>query len=176
MRFEIWNARNPGEAATWRAVHETWPTREVFAHPSYVRLHAAEHDEPLAAYAETPSGAVLYPFLLRPIPGEPRGYDISSAYGYGGAFCSATLDEADAKEFWASFDDFCRSRGVVCEFTRLSLFEDQRLAHPGSVLPRLVNVVRDLRPSEDELWRDFEHKVRKNVNKARRSGVAIEVD
>jgi lipid II:glycine glycyltransferase (peptidoglycan interpeptide bridge formation enzyme) len=28
----------------------------------------------------------------------------------------------------------------------------------------------------DELWMDFEHKVRKNVNKARRSGVTVVVD
>ena len=39
----------------------------------------------------------------------------------------------------------------------------------------LDNVVRVLK-SEDELWQEFEHKVRKNVNKARASGVTVRID
>jgi lipid II:glycine glycyltransferase (peptidoglycan interpeptide bridge formation enzyme) len=39
----------------------------------------------------------------------------------------------------------------------------------------LDNVVRVLK-SEDELWREFEHKVRKNVNRARASGVTVRID
>lgn len=178
MRFEIWNARDARERGRWLAAHEALPSREVYAHPSYVALFAGAGEQPLAAYAETGSGPVLYPFILRPIgePGAAAGYDIASAYGYAGAFCAGPLDEPDAKQFWASFDDFCRQRRVVSEFTRLSLFEDGRLPHPGRIEPRLVNVVCDLRVPEDEAWRGFEHKVRKNVNKARRGGVTIEVD
>jgi hypothetical protein len=179
MRLEIWDARDADGAARWRRAHADWPTREAFAHPAYLSLFAGERDEPLAAYAETGSGPVLYPFILRPVatgtPGPAR-FDITSAYGYAGAYRRTPVDEADAKQFWAAFDEFCRDRHVVSEFTRLSLFEQERLAHPGRVEPRLVNVVRDLRVPEDEIWRGFEHKVRKNVNKARRSGVVIEVD
>jgi lipid II:glycine glycyltransferase (peptidoglycan interpeptide bridge formation enzyme) len=36
--------------------------------------------------------------------------------------------------------------------------------------------VRDLAPNPEELWMDCEHKVRKNVKKARRAGVTIELD
>jgi lipid II:glycine glycyltransferase (peptidoglycan interpeptide bridge formation enzyme) len=39
-----------------------------------------------------------------------------------------------------------------------------------------VNVVRDLAPSANELWMDAEHKVRKNVKRARTAGVRIEFD
>ena len=101
--------------------------------------------------------------------------DLTSPYGYGGAFHSGAT-EVDAKEFWSAFEEFCRSRGVVSEFTRLCLFEDRRLPHPGPTQQKLVNVVRDLRMPQDEMWREFDHKVRKNVNKARRLGVSIEVD
>ncbi|HEY2675032.1 MAG TPA: GNAT family N-acetyltransferase [Rugosimonospora sp.] len=179
MRFEIWDARDARDRARWRAAHEALPTREVYADPAYVGLFAGEGEEPLAAYAETGSGSVLYPFILRPIA-APRldsgRCDITSAYGYAGAFCSAPPDDPDAKEFWAAFDGFCRDRRVVSEFTRLSLFDDERLAYPGRVEPRLVNVVCDLRVPEDEAWRGYEHKVRKNVNRALRGGVTIEVD
>jgi hypothetical protein len=37
------------------------------------------------------------------------------------------------------------------------------------------NVVVDLRPSAEDRWRRYEHKVRKNVNKARRNGLATTV-
>ncbi|GAA5197578.1 hypothetical protein GCM10023322_69170 [Rugosimonospora acidiphila] len=207
MRFEIYNARVPRDRERWQAVHDAWPTREVFAHPAYVGLFAGEGQEALAAFAETDSGPVLYPFVLRPVDAPhlaagltrqrpidrdasflgpasgptsgregPPAFDVTSAYGYAGAFCQAPLDEPDAKQFWVAFDEFCRDRRVVSEFTRLSLLDDQRLAHPGRVEPRLTNVVCDLRMPEDAQWRGFDHKVRKNVNKARRAGVTVEVD
>jgi hypothetical protein len=181
MKLEIWNARRAADASRWEAVHRAWAGREVFAAPAYVRLFAEDHDEPLAAYAETASGFILYPFVLRPITtphlidGTRPAVDLTSPYGYGGAFHSGAT-EVDAKEFWSAFEEFCRSRGVVSEFTRLCLFEDRRLPHPGPTQQKLVNVVRDLRTPQDEMWREFDHKVRKNVNKARRLGVSIEVD
>ncbi|WP_446219627.1 GNAT family N-acetyltransferase [Micromonospora sp. IBHARD004] len=180
MNFEIWNARRIADATRWLAAHQAWAAREVFAHPSYVRLLAGEQDEPLAAYAETPSGFILYPFVLRPVtaphlvsPGR-RVFDITSPYGYGGAFHSGA-GEVDAKEFWSAFDDFCRTRNVVSEFTRLCLFEDRRLPYPGQTRQKL-NVVQDLRPPLERMWREFDHQIRKNINKARRLGVQIEVD
>ena len=40
----------------------------------------------------------------------------------------------------------------------------------------LVDVVRDLEPDADAIWTDVDHKVRKNVKKARRSGVSVELE
>ncbi|WP_089155636.1 GNAT family N-acetyltransferase [Micromonospora sp. NBS 11-29] len=178
--LEIWDARREADATRWAGVHAAWPAREVFAHPAYVRLFAGPRDEPLAAYARTEQGFVLYPFVLRPVDTPHLRdtlvcRDIISPYGYGGAFQHAVSD-VEAKAFWHAFDGFCATRRVVSEFSRLSLFPDQRLAPPGPTEQKLMNVVCDLRATEDEMWREFDHKVRKNVNKARRSGVTIEVD
>ncbi|MGR6318425.1 GNAT family N-acetyltransferase [Micromonospora soli] len=181
MRISLWDARDPETASEWRSRCASWPAREVFADPAYVRLFATERDQPLAAFAETDSGFILYPFVLRPIDaphlcGQSRpSFDITSAYGYAGAFTSGATD-VDAKSFWSSFDEVCRERHVTAEFTRLSLFESERLAPPAPVTQKLTNVVVDLRMPEDQLWREFESKVRRNVNKATRSGVQIEVD
>ncbi|MEV0005016.1 GNAT family N-acetyltransferase [Micromonospora sp. NPDC050980] len=181
VRLEIWDARDPADAARWQAVHHDWAHREVFAHPAYVRLFAGPAEQPLAAYARTERGFVLYPFVLRPVHAphlrEAGGAwtDLTSPYGYGGAFAHEVGD-VEAKEFWAAFDDFCAARRVVAEFTRLSLFPEQRLTQPGRVEARQTNVRRDLRTPLEQMWREFDHKVRKNVNKARRSGVTVEVD
>ena len=113
---------------------------------------------------------VLYPFHLRELPSGADGHDIVSPYGYGGAFRTG---DADADAFWAAFDAWAAEQGVVSELVRLSLFRDRLLPYPGAREQRLVNVVREL---GDDPWMDFEHKVRKNVNKARRSGLRVEID
>ncbi|MBO4205808.1 GNAT family N-acetyltransferase [Micromonospora echinofusca] len=183
MEIEIWDARDPADAARWQAAFDAWPDREVVAHPGYLRLFAAEHDQPLAAHATTRHGFVLYPFLLRPIDAPhlhavagPR-WDVASPWSSssGGAFQRA-VDDVEAKEFWSAFDDFCRARRVVSEFTRLHVFTEQVLPYPGETTTCLTNVVRDLRTPAEQMWQEFEHKVRKNVNRARRSGVTVEVD
>lgn len=182
MKIAIWDARDPAAVAEWRARCASWPAREVFADPAYVRLFAAERDQPLAAFMETDAGLILHPFILRPIDAphlcedqSRPSLDITSPYGYSGAFTSGATD-VDAKSFWSAFDDVCRQRGVITEFTRLSLFESERLAPPGLVTQKLTNVVVDLCTPENQLWQEFQSKVRRNINRATRSGVQIEVD
>jgi hypothetical protein len=171
--LEIWDARDPGDRERWERLHGSWERSEVFAHPAYVSLFAAESERPLAAYAETAGGWILYPFLLRPIDGGDT--DIATAYGYGGPFRHGDAGK-DAAGFWRNFDAWARETGVVSEFVRLSLFDDQLAAYPGERVHVADNVVRGLDRTPDELWRDYDHKVRKNVKRARERGVEIEID
>jgi hypothetical protein len=153
----------------WLACWSAWPEREVHAHPEYVRLYEAEVVRALCAVSE----GVLYPFLLRELPFGAEGTDIVTPYGYGGPFC---WGDVDAAGFWAAFDAWAAEQGVVSELVRFSLFPERLLPYPGDREKRLLNVVRELGPSADELWMDYEHKVRKNVKKARRSGLRVEID
>jgi hypothetical protein len=153
----------------WLARWSAWSEREVHAHPEYVRLFEEGGSRALCALAD----GVLYPFLLRELPFGAEGADIVTPYGYGGAF---SWEDADADEFWAAFDAWAAEQGVVSELVRLSLFPERLLPYPGEREQKLVNVVRDLAPAADELWMDYEHKVRKNVKKARRSGLRVEID
>lgn len=148
----------------WLSAWEAWPEREVHAHPEYVRLYEQDGTRALCTVAD----GVLYPFLLRSDP-----VDIVTPYGYGGAFRTG---DADAGAFWDAFGAWAAEQGAVSELVRFSLFPERLLPYPGEREPRLVNVVRDLEPPADELWMDYEHKVRKNVNKARRSGLRVELD
>jgi nucleoside diphosphate kinase len=141
----------------------------VHAHPEYVRLYEDGTSRARCALAD----GVLYPFLLRELPFGAEGADILTPYGYGGAFCTG---DADPDGFWEAFDAWAAEQGVVSELVRFSLFRERLLPYPGEREQRLVNVVRDLGPDEDELWMDYEHKVRKNVKKARRSGLRVEID
>jgi hypothetical protein len=175
VSFELWSA----DSAEWLAHWSSWPEREVYAHPGYASLYEDGQTRALCAAWRCEGGGVLYPFLLRDLRGEPfytDAADTITPYGYGGAFSWGVDRDTVATDFWSVFDEWAAEQPVVSELVRFALFEDELLPYPGEREQRLVNVVRDLAPSADEIWMDFEHKVRKNVKKARRAGVEIEVD
>ncbi|MBZ5639465.1 MAG: GNAT family N-acetyltransferase [Acidobacteriia bacterium] len=174
-----------GDLAEWLRLWSDWPEREVQAHPGYGRLFLSDASERLACLAwQGAEGAVLYPFILRDLsaaqwwsPGEGPTFDIVTPYGYGGPYLLHADDpKALARRFWPELDRWAVRQGVVSEFVRFSLFREALLDYPGETEQKLLNVVRDLRPDPEALWMDFEHKVRKNVKKARRSDVRVEVD
>jgi hypothetical protein len=181
VELRILDARDADDRRAWLALLADWPAREVFTHPSYVALFARPEDRALAAVGSVPGGFILYPFVLREIDtphlaaAAAGARDTTSPYGYGGAFISGDV-RAHAEQFWTDVSSWQRSQGIVAEFLRFSLFEDDLLPYPGEREQKLVNVVRTLELDEESLWRSYEHKVRKNVNKARRSGVTIDVD
>ncbi|MGH7383552.1 MAG: GNAT family N-acetyltransferase [Candidatus Rokuibacteriota bacterium] len=174
--LQIWDARSPSDRARWLAAHGAWPGREVFAHPAYVSLFAQPADRALCAFMATPRGRVLYPLIQRPIPEAGEGAtDLTTPYGYGGPFAVGDARDHVAR-FWRQFDEWAAAERVVSEFVRLALFPDAMLPHPGEPEEKQLNVVRSLEPAEDRLWMDAAHKVRKNVTRARHSGVTIEMD
>jgi hypothetical protein len=198
MEFQIWDASNAVQRQAWVSRWQQWPDREVFAHPDYVLLYSSPGARALCATASIRGAYVLYPFLLRNVDdtahNEPmlRGCtDITSPYGYGGPFAwGRTWDSDAANLFWRRFDSWAVTVNAVSEVIRLSLFPETLMPYPGERRVLRENIVRPLAASQDAcgvcpcpvpdvpgwLWRDFEPKVRKNVNKARCSGIVIEVD
>jgi hypothetical protein len=171
LSFEVW----PAESDEWLALWSSWPGREVWAHPGYASLYEDETTRALCAAWQSDDGCVLYPFLLRDLrvaPFDVEAADVVTPYGYGGAFAWGE----PAAGFWPAFDAWAAERRIVSEFVRFALFDDELLPYPGEREQKLVNVVRGLDAEEDAIWMDVEHKVRKNVKRARRSGVQIEVD
>jgi hypothetical protein len=182
--IQIWDASRAEDAWEWASLWERWPRREVFAHPYYVRLFGGAESQALCASIETDEGNVIYPFIVRDLTTEtfwpgglPAATDLITPYGYGGPFAWGAGDaQRLADVFWEAFDAWAAGRNVVSEFVRLTLFAGEVLPYPGEQYERSWNVVRALDLGEEELWMDFESKVRKNVKKARRADVRIEID
>ena len=178
------DAARGDDAAEWLGLWNSWPSREVFAHPAYVNLYSTPHSRALCATWSSGNLRVLYPFLLRDLTvepcwraGLPPASDIITPYGYGGPFAWGGGDlERIASDFWACFGEWVRDNRVVSEFIRFSLFEDALLKYPVAKECRLSNVVLDLTASEEHIWQQYEHKVRKNVKAAQRNGVSVEGD
>lgn len=180
-RFKILDAANNEDRDTWLESWRAWPEREVFGHPAYGELFRGQGDRLLCAAWRSEGGGVLFPFIARPLAREQWaiGYenlwDAVNPYGYGGPYVWGNGGET-AAEFWRCFGEWaCESR-LVSLFARLTLFQDQILQFDGSVKVRGLNVVRYLDLAEDELWYDYAHKVRKNVKRARSSGLTVEED
>lgn len=174
----VLDAEHEGDYAEWLALWSAWPNREAFAHPGYVKLFARGIGAPKAAVMREGNGGVLYPFIVRSIPGNSNGQnDLISPYGYGGCFAWNIDDrEVTLRRFASAFDTWAASQRIVSEFVRLSLFPEDVLEYPANLRERSANVVRSLDLDEEGLWRDYEAKVRKNVKKALRNNVRIDID
>lgn len=157
--------------------------RDVFFATEYGKLY-----EPIDGGAcETfefscDSGRVRHMFIKRPVPWLVDGrqyYDIRTPYGYGGPVAEDASDVAAlAGAYNAAFAEYCHDNGIVSAFVRYHLFDnaDMRLRCDGETVMMQNNVVCDLRPPLDEQWMRFDHKVRKNVNRAGRAGLTVRVD
>jgi hypothetical protein len=181
--FMVWDAAIEEDRRAWIHAWESWPQREVFAHPGYAELFSGDTDRVLCATRLSGDGGILYPFIYRALPdGLSIGPDLAGAadittpYGYGGPYAWGTGDLTVQEEFWAEFHDWAGANGVVAEFIRFDLSPEATLEYPGVKVARSRNIVRSLDLDDDAMWMDFEQKVRKNVKKALRSGVTIEVD
>lgn len=181
VRVRFLDASRPADLKEWIDLWRLWPGREVTAHPFFVRLFARPGDRVICPSARTAGGGILFPVILRPFSSEPwagaeeKRCDLTTAYGYGGPF-AWNVPEQLAPGFWSQFHDWAQSRGAVTCFARLSLFPEQMLVFDGEILDRGPNVVRSLTHSDDELWADYDGKVRKNVKRARREGLTVQFD
>jgi hypothetical protein len=177
--LEVLDAREPRDHGRWLELWSAWEEREPMVHPAYARLFARSGEQPLCAVGRAGEAFVLFPFILRPLAlepwaGEEPACDVTTPYGYGGAFVSGS--GIDSAAFWAAFAELACARRVVSAFVRLSLFPEQILKFDGEVMVNAPNVVRSVDLPEEALWRDYAHKVRKNVSRARREGLVVERD
>jgi hypothetical protein len=179
--FRVLGAEDPAQRAEWLRLWERWPDAEVMAHPEFGRLFARPGDQVVAATYAGATGGVLYPLILRPLRLEPWApadrdlCDLTTPYGYGGPFAWGVSPE-EAADFGRRLADWARARGVVTAFARLSLFSDQLLPFDGETIVNGPNVLRRLDLSDEELWNDYDPKVRQNVRRARFRGCTLRID
>ncbi|NJC81139.1 GNAT family N-acetyltransferase [Planosporangium mesophilum] len=156
--------------------------REPFAHPAYCRLLAGDAGRPVALILDGQPESALLPLVIRPLRDLPWAdeelYDAISPYGYGGPFFPGTPGRGRryAESVLAELADWVVRAGLCSVFLRLSLESDMAVGirtPQTEVVDVSENVVVDLRRTPEELWANYEHKVRKNVKKAARAGCSV---
>ena len=181
IRVDFLDAASPEARKTWIDLWESWPDREMMAHPAFVSLFARPGDSVVAAACRTAGGGILYPVIVRPFSQEPwsdagtKGCDLTTAYAYAGPFAWG-VTPAEGVLFWKHAERWARAIGAATSFARLSLFPEILLPFDGKTLDRGPNVIRKLQGTEEEIWNQYESKVRRNVQRARREGVTFASD
>ena len=182
MSFTVLAANDPQDRLDWLKLWRDSPHRVTFTHPAYCEMFVGPSQVAQCASWAEGSVRVMFPFILSLVPGIVGGAgstiwrDIASPYGYGGPYVWGVGDPEVGSRFWHALDGWCGDQNVVSEFVRFDLDPRRLLDYPGVVREVNLNVVRTLPSSFDELWMDVEHKVRKNVNRARNSGVSVALD
>ncbi len=156
---------------------------DIFFNPSYGKLYEQIEGGTCETFEHAGrDGTICNLYIKRPVPWLVDGvqyYDVTTPYGYGGPVVTAgEPSEALISEYYAAWADYCHDNKIVSEFVRFHLYDntDLRLHYPGKVIHFSNNVVRSLAPTMDEIWMEFEHKVRKNVKRAQSNGLTVTTD
>ncbi len=163
-----------------RFLIENHLSTDIFLLPSYSALFERQGVKSTAFVYEGSGATVVYPFLihnLSTLPFFPQGlapaYHIETPYGYGGPMViEGTPTGQLYPQFYDAFGRWALQNNVISEFVRFNLFSEARKYFTGMVEQHNHNIVLDLAPAIEEIWSGFDHKVRKNVQKA----VALEVE
>ena len=182
--FFVLDARTETDFSKWLSLYNAWEKSEPFAHPAYCKLFCDDKTNAKCAVLISSQGTVMYPFLLRDIKKEAYAEfvlnevkDIITPYGYGGQYIISCFDQEKLIElFNAQLKLWAQSEHVVCEVIKFHLFKEDILPYSGDISSPLSNIVVDLLTKRDELWLNFDHKVRKNVKKAQRSNLKFVAD
>ncbi len=179
--FLVLNYDNVAERKLWVNLWNESCQREVYLHPEYVNLYSGNQKKAKCACFIGKKGNILYPFLQRSVcvdgyVFDKECYDIVTPYGYGGPqYCGDRCFESE-QVFWLHFGKWVESNNIICELIRFSLFDDQIIQYPGKIDTRNLHVVCNLQKTESEIWADYKHKVRTNINKAKDNNIKVEVD
>lgn len=163
----------------WQACVESFPPErtDVYFHPAYCATWLEwEKGTAVALYAKLDNVDFLYCFLLKEVPQVLDGhwrYDAQSFYGYGGIITSAEPTDAQRVQFEDAVDMWMQEHGVIAEFVRA-----HPLIHRWPLHARRATFVQ----VRTNVYAQLPHALlqlevgatRRNVAKARRSGIRVE--
>lgn len=173
-KFRILTLNNEHDYMTWNQLVTEKLKNDPMLKASYYSLFSDHENCGMAAFYENDQGIIIYPFIKRTIPSIHKCYDIISAYGYSGPHTSGNITAENWKEFWERFDEWCHKSAIISEVIKFGLFGNEDCCYPGKIEEIMNNIVRPLNISITDLFRDYEHKVRKNVKRAIKYGLVFE--
>ncbi len=152
---------------------------DLYFNPNYAKVYENIDGRSETFHFSCPYGQVQNTFILRPVKWQLDGkqwYDIVTPYGYGGPVILECVDADKLMEAYReAFTAYCLEHNIVCEFIRFHLFDnvDVRQRYYGQTVNVLDNVVVDTTGDYNDIWMNYEHKVRKNVKKAVNNGLEM---
>ncbi len=172
---------DPDDRAAYRAVWQRSQFRRPHDHPGFLDLMRPAGYDASAVVYQAGDGTIIYPFFhcrLNDLPAfrslQEVSHHLVSPYGYGGALYEGGTEHlSDVSEaFEGALQKDLNGRGFITEFVRQDIFASRLvLRKQGEVLVQQPNVVVRLRRTDDDIWRTYRPKVRKNVSRAKEAGL-----
>lgn len=166
----------------WKRIVNSFKEHDVFQLPDYVKAFQIHGDgNPFLFYFEHKSTRGINVVMKRDIAYDshfmnilPKDmyFDYSTPYGYGGFL----VEGDDTDKLMKSYDEYCYDNRIISEFVRFHLFHENQKIYNGRIISKSKNVVRSLSQEIEEIRKEFDYKVRKNLNKAKSCGLRIEID
>ncbi len=173
---------------TWLSTWQITKCRRPHYHPGYLlAMGMLDGLRPVVVVSEYSAGEfIYYAFYIQRLNDLPSfrehalsPFHLVSPYGYGGPIYEgdkSTKLEA-SKAFEQLFLQEIMIRGVVTEFVREDIFQEHLVVRTkGDQLYQQPNIVVPLGETEEYIWKNYDHKVRKNVNKARKNNLNVVFD
>lgn len=113
---------------------------------------------------------IAMPFYLRPIEGSLSDgkpyFDVTSTWGYSGPLYNTELSTDTLKTFWEQVDTWYQDNNIVSEFVRFNP-DDNHINYSGELVT-IMNIIKGKLLDIETIWSNYNRKVRKNINRARR--------
>ena len=166
----------------WNKIVKSFPNWDVFYLAEYVEAFQYNgNGEPILFYYDDGTTRAMNVIMKRDIADfeifntkiqKGQYFDVTSPYGYGGFI----IEGENVKEVNNAYEEYCKENGIICEFVRFHLLEHYENKYNGEVENIKHNIIRELNLSPEDMLMDFEHKVRKNLKKAKQNGLTIQID
>jgi len=174
VSFDVYDADDAAwEVLLGRVAHD------VYHLPGYARVCDTHEPSPVRLAAASRDGEIaILPFLLRTLPRDAAGCDITVPYGYPGPVCSSadrTVQESLLGEIFEGF----ASMGAVSAFIRCHPFLGaslQALSRYGDVVVHGEQVFLDLATAPDVIQTSFRPGHRQNIAALEKAGFSVRVD
>lgn len=164
MSFQIYNTK---DAQKWDKIVKSFPDYDVYYLSGYAKACEVHGDgEGLLIYYQDETTRGINVVIKKSLE---DGYSyVETPYGYGGF-----LIEGDFAKVFDAYDRFCKEEKIAKEFIRFHLFYETHQQFQGLLESKSNNIVRSLTETIEEIQKDFEHKVRKNIKKAVSNGLTM---
>ena len=165
------------EKQKWNKIVKSFANYDVFYLSEYVEAFKIHGDgEPILFYYNDGKIKAMNVIMKRDIGKikdfKDKYFDLTSPYGYGGFI----IEGKDYKKVNKAYKKYCKKNNIVCEFVRFHLLEGYEKKYNGKVENIKHNIIRKLDINPEEMLMDFEHKVRKNIKRANKNGLQIQID
>ena len=178
MDFYTLDSSDIAQYNKWVDIWQNWNSREIFAHPDYVRMFLRDADKAICAVQESPEGFILLPMILRPLSVESwtdkqnSYYDAITPYGYGGPYTEGC---ADIDFFWLQVQRWAAENHIISIFFRFSPVAVIISGFMGKVESCGDVIIRSLTEGKEAVWNDYKHAVRTCIRCAAQHGLTIEI-